>query len=189
MLGCFPRGAGLRRAAGRKQTFQLDGACGTCQFQVGIVRFVATECRVEASNAVGDKPTILIVDDEESDRELISAALIAGGYPIVVADGYHDAMAAFHEDPDISFLVTDVALPDGNGCALAMAIHQRRPILGVLFVSGHVGGEACHYYGLDVTDLHFLRKPFDGEDLVARVKRVMKSEEPFPSLYVGTNWR
>src|SRR4051794_32469347 len=101
--------------------------------------------------------TILVVDDEESDRLAIVNALRGMGYSILEAESYESAMAVANSNPSISFLVADVALPDGNGCALATAIRQLHPRMQVLFVSGHVGSEVCRYYGLDVADSHFLR--------------------------------
>jgi DNA-binding response OmpR family regulator len=67
-------------------------------------------------------------------------------------------------------------------------VRQKIPNIKVLFVSGHVGSEACRYYGLDVTDSHFLRKPFTARELVDRVKEVMTSNDPFPDLYVPKTW-
>ena len=128
--------------------------------------------------------SILVVDDEETDRDSQADALRKAGYAVVLAESYTDAIAAYDTTPGIFFLVADVALPDGNGCGLASVLQQRQPDLGVLFVSGHVGSEVCHYYGLDVTDLHFLRKPFQPAELIARVKRVMKSDQRFPKIYV-----
>jgi len=132
--------------------------------------------------------TILVVDDEETDRTSILEALKREQFQVLGAETYNDALAVCASTPGISFLVADVALPDGNGCALAIAIRQVIPRVKVLFVSGHVGGEACRYYGLDVTDSHFLRKPFTADQLVARVKEVMNSEIPFPDLYVPKTW-
>ena len=137
---------------------------------------------------MGRKHTILVVDDEETDRTSVAEALRAENFGVVEAENYKEALAACDSNPGISFLVADIALPDGNGCALATTIRQRYPRLRVLFVSGHVGSEACRYYGLDVADLHFLRKPFEPSELVKRVKEVMKSDVPFPSLYVPKSW-
>src|SRR4051812_19794673 len=128
--------------------------------------------------------TVLVVDDEETDRMAIVNALAGEGYTIVEADSYQSAVAVANSIQSISFLVADVALPDGNGCALATAIRELHPRMQVLFVSGHVGSEVCRYYGLDVSDSHFLRKPFEAPDLVARVKQVVKAKAPFPPLYV-----
>ena len=131
---------------------------------------------------------ILVVDDEETERTEMINALSREGFRVLGAETYSDAVHASETNPGISFLVADVALPDGNGCALAIALREKFPKLKVLFVSGHVGGEACRYYGLDVTNAHFLRKPFAPGDLVVRVKEVMVSKEPFPDLYVPKTW-
>jgi DNA-binding response OmpR family regulator len=132
--------------------------------------------------------TILVVDDEETDRTSMLNGLEREQFRVIGAGTYNEALAVCASTPGISFLVADVALPDGNGCALAIAIRQMLPRVKVLFVSGHVGGEACRYYGLDVTDSHFLRKPFTADQLVARVKEVMGSDVPFPDLYVPKKW-
>jgi DNA-binding response OmpR family regulator len=141
-----------------------------------------------AVSHVGKMKTILVVDDEQSERQEIAESLRGAGYLVVEAENYEEAIAVAEANPGISFLVADVALPDGNGCALATALRQRIPELAVLFVSGHVGSEACRYYGLEVTDLHFLRKPFPPENLVGRVNRVVESGDWFPNLYVPKTW-
>ena len=132
--------------------------------------------------------TILVVDDEQIDRQEIADNLRSAGYNVVEAENYVEAMAVADATPGIAFLVADIALPDGNGCALATALRQRIPELAVLFVSGHVGSEACRYYGLEVSDLHFLRKPFPPESLVGRVNGVLQSGDWFPNLYVPKTW-
>jgi DNA-binding response OmpR family regulator len=132
--------------------------------------------------------TILVVDDEEMERLEMADHLRGAGYNVLEAENYTDALALCNSKKGISFLVADIALPDGNGCNLATALRQSVPNLAVLFVSGHVGSEACQYYGLNVTDLHFLRKPFPPKELVARVQRVLASGDPFPNLYVPKTW-
>jgi DNA-binding response OmpR family regulator len=137
---------------------------------------------------VANTKKILVVDDEQTERLEMVEELRAAGYEVLHAENYADAVALCDSNPGISFLVADVALPDGNGCALATALRQRMPEIGVLFVSGHVGSEACRYYGLEVSDLHFLRKPFPEGALRARVDRVIESGDLFPELYVPKTW-
>src|SRR3954453_2569870 len=131
------------------------------------------------------KRTALVVDDEEVDRTRISNALSAEGYRVLEAEGYSDAMAVFEmKRHDVTLLVADVSLPDGNGCALAIGMRKQKRDLRVLFVSGHVGAEVCKYYGLEVGALHFLRKPFEATELVDRVRGILTSRERFPRLFV-----
>ena len=89
--------------------------------------------------------TVLVVDDEEVDRTKASNALSAEGHRVLDADSYSDAIAVFDMNRDaITFLVADVSLPDGNGCALAIAMRKQKKDLRVLFVSGHVGAGSAN---------------------------------------------
>ncbi len=129
--------------------------------------------------------TVLVVDDEESDRNAIVHALRSQRCSVLEASSYAKAIAVFESyRHTVRLLIADIALPDGNGCALAIALHQQQPDLRVLFVSGHVGSEVCKYYGLDVDALHFLRKRFGESHLIQRIENVLNAEETFPKLYI-----
>jgi DNA-binding response OmpR family regulator len=128
--------------------------------------------------------TILIVDDEESDRSTTRRVLEEAGYIVLESDSFQDGFGRFEAHRDsIDLVVADIALPDGNGCELALTMRNQNPDLRVLFISGHVGAEVCRYYGLDVSDLHFLRKPFGPEDLCSRVEAVLAAADTFPRGY------
>lgn len=127
---------------------------------------------------------MLVVDDEASDLTSASSALKAAGHEVLEAAGYREAMAHAQASggTKMSLLIADISLPDGNGCALALAMRRHLPALRVLFISGHVGTEVCKYYGLDVEDVHFLRKPFTTEQLLDRVQHILASPYAFPRL-------
>ena len=133
---------------------------------------------------------LFLVDDEESDRAQMRWVLESGNYTFIEAGTYQEALAAFASNRDsIELLICDISLPGGNGCELAIALRKQKPDLRVLFVSGHCGAEICRYYSLEVTDEHFLRKPFSADDLRSRVRQVLSSPEPFPKLYDGVERR
>jgi DNA-binding response OmpR family regulator len=121
--------------------------------------------------------TVLIVDDEHADAEAASSALESAGFSIVTADSYDAAIAAFEKRIDISMALLDVSLPGKNGVDLALELLKRRPELKILFVSGHVGAEVIRFYGLQATDRHFLKKPFEVPQLISRVEEVMNLAE------------
>ena len=128
--------------------------------------------------------TILLLDDEEVDRNTASAILLSEGYTVLEADCYKNALSTFEAHRGlVDLVVADISLPDGNGCDLAMQLRDQQPDVRVLFISGHVGSEVCRFYGLDVTDLHFLRKPFTAKQFTNSVKRVLRAVEAFPRLY------
>ena len=127
--------------------------------------------------------TLLLVDDEQTDREKIRRILHGEDYTVLVAGTYHDALRVFERNRNaVDLLISDIALSGGNGCDLALAMKKRKPDLRVLFISGNVGAEVCRYYGLEVTEEHFLHKPFAPADLLARVSHILNSAAWFPNL-------
>jgi DNA-binding response OmpR family regulator len=128
--------------------------------------------------------TILIVDDEERDLNKSRRILLGEGYTVLEADCYRRAISVAGDNLNrVHLLVADVSLPDGDACDLALQLRDRQPDLRVLFVSAHAGAEVCRFYGLDQTNLHFLRKPFTAKQLSDRVQRVLNTAEPFPQLH------
>jgi CheY-like chemotaxis protein len=81
----------------------------------------------------------------------------------------------------IDLLLTDISLPGLNGCELARKLLQDRPKLKVLLVSGYTGAEICQYYGVELSDLHFLAKPFSPATLFHRLQVLMAGNEPYPA--------
>jgi DNA-binding response OmpR family regulator len=131
--------------------------------------------------------TILVLNDEDTERATIRQVLERQDCTVVEAESCKNALAVYEEHrTKINLLIADISLPDGNGCELAIVLRERKPDLRVLFVSGHVGAEVCRFYGLDVTDLHFLRKPFKPAELLNAVERVFSSTTSFPELVPKT---
>ena len=107
-----------------------------------------------------NKKTILLVDDEEATRNHIRLALEQGGYTVLTAKDFDDAVEAYHRRRGgIDLLLTDVALPGLSGCDLAIALREDNPVLRVLLISGYTGAELLQYYGMHLTDVHFVQKP------------------------------
>jgi DNA-binding response OmpR family regulator len=132
------------------------------------------------------KKTILVVDDEDIDLNKACQILLREGYTVLEADCHRRAIGVIEDNLDVDLLVADISLPDGDACDLALRMRVFRPNLRVLFVSGLVGAEVCRYYGLDQTDIHFLKKPFTTEQLTNRVQRVFRAAERFPRLHPKT---
>jgi len=90
--------------------------------------------------------TILIVDDEDSDRNRFCQILLRQGYTVLEADCCSRAIRVVDDNLDsVDLLVADVSLPDGDACDLALQLRDCQPDLRVLFVSGHVGAELCRF--------------------------------------------
>ena len=134
--------------------------------------------------------TILVVDDELEDRQLMRSTLEAGGYRVLEASNNHSGVNTFAQhSQQVDLLIADVSLPDANGCELAKGLLEVNPDLKVLLVSGHAGAEVCRFYGLNSLELHLLEKPFKPVDLLIRVYRVMLCCERFVISSLGADTR
>lgn len=126
--------------------------------------------------------TILLVDDEPADLETLGHVLEAGGYTVLRASNYYQAVRTARTIADeLDLLITDVALPGKNGLDLQGEISElaHRPV-NVLFISAYSGSELFRYRNIPMTGVHFLQKPFSANDLLARVEDLLANPEPFP---------
>jgi len=101
-------------------------------------------------------------------------------YEVLEGADFNEALAIQKQHPGaIDVVLTDVSLPGHNGYVLVRALLEMRPGLSAIFMSGLTGAEVCRFYGMATTDLHFLEKPFTGDELLRRVRRVSESGGPF----------
>jgi DNA-binding response OmpR family regulator len=122
--------------------------------------------------------TVLLVENESASGTKTSMILRKAGFDVITASKVADAVSVFEKHyPKIGFLITDIALPDGNGCSLAIMLRDRRPGLRLLFVSFDVGLEACKYYGVEVPSLYVLKRPFSTRQLLSRVRNILGTAE------------
>ena len=73
---------------------------------------------------------------------------------------------------NINLLITDVVMPEMNGRDLARNLLSLYPDLARLFMSGYTADVIAHQGVLDES-VHFLQKPFSGEDLAAKVREAL----------------
>lgn len=126
-----------------------------------------------ATAEVGGSERILLVEDEDAERELAARALIRLGYRVSVASNGAEALeiAAAEECP-CALLVTDVVLPGISGPELAQALRKQRPGMRVLFVSGYTDDDVVRY-GIKRADTSLLSKPYTPRVLAARIREVL----------------
>jgi signal transduction histidine kinase len=88
----------------------------------------------------GQGETILFVDDERPLVLLGEEMLAAIGYEPIGFDKSSAALAAFRADPDrFDLVLTDEIMPDMTGSELASALHEIRPDLPIILMTGHGG--------------------------------------------------
>jgi PAS domain S-box-containing protein len=116
---------------------------------------------------------ILLVEDEPAVREVIRRILDAHGYRVHVArDPEHALQVCADSAQDLDLLVSDVVMPRMLGPELAAAVHELRPGLPVLFVSGY-SYDVMRLEGRLAEDVPMVAKPFTAEALLGAVRDVL----------------
>lgn len=123
--------------------------------------------------SAGGNETILLVEDEESVRNLTHRMLDQLGYNVLVAALGSEAIeiAIGHSGP-IDLLLTDVVMPNMSGKQLADAVLATHPETSVIFVSGYTENAVVHH-GVLGPGVEFLPKPFSREDLARKLRAVL----------------
>jgi CheY-like chemotaxis protein len=119
---------------------------------------------------------VLLVEDERSVRDLAERIFRERGYRVTATGEGKEALRAFAAAPDeIDIVVTDLIMPGMSGRELVQAIHQIRPNLKALFVSGYTEDEIIRR-GLHDPDVAFLQKPFTADELADRVRTLLDGD-------------
>ena len=127
----------------------------------------------------GQRPTILVVEDEAPVRSLMTKILARRGYRVLAAeDGQHALREAGAWNGEIDLLITDLVMPGLSGREVAERLAEDRPALRTVFVSGYTADEVVRR-GVVSGEHVFLGKPFTPADLVACVAKVLDGE-PVP---------
>ncbi len=115
--------------------------------------------------------TILLVDDEELLRRLMSRMLIEAGFGVVDAENGAVALrAADRLDGQLRLVVTDIHMPVMTGPEFARELRTTRPDIPILYISGRDAGPSLDP-GAPTGPL--LRKPFKTEALIETVRRLI----------------
>jgi CheY-like chemotaxis protein len=123
--------------------------------------------------ALGGTETVLLVEDEESVRQLVRDTLSAKGYCVIEAeDGEAGLAAASLHDGKIDLLITDVVMPGMGGRELVKQLAQLRPEAKVLYLSGYTE-DAILSDGTIDHGAAFLQKPFTLQNLSRKVRDVL----------------
>jgi CheY-like chemotaxis protein len=110
------------------ELLDAPGARGPAEASAAHAELVARDRRVYAR--------ILIVDDHDSFREVLSHTLDEGGYRVTQAKTAAEAITAVRRDhPDLVLL--DIDLPDGSGIEVLRTIRQTHPTIGTIMVTGN----------------------------------------------------
>ena len=118
---------------------------------------------------------ILIVEDDAHIRRLLRAAVQRAGHGVVEATNAREGLSLLDiEKPDVVLL--DLGLPDRDGLELIQPMHSRSN--ATLIVVSAREDTAEKVAALDLGADDYLTKPFDTEELLARIRTAMRHRTP-----------
>jgi len=120
--------------------------------------------------------TILVAEDEEVVRNLISTVLRSKGYRVLEAQNGEQALQFWtHSSGKIDLLLTDTVMPGMAGPILSQRVRMLHPEIKVLYMSGYTD-DAVVLHDLLESGAAFLQKPFGPEVLIRKVSEVLNSQ-------------
>jgi two-component system, OmpR family, alkaline phosphatase synthesis response regulator PhoP len=120
------------------------------------------------------RPSILVVEDDESITLGLQMNLEAEGYGVTVANDGEDGLARARSEA-FDLIVLDVMLPKMNGFELVRALRSEGRNVPVIMLSAR-GEEMDKVMGLELGAEDYITKPFGLAELLARVKAVLRRD-------------
>ena len=122
----------------------------------------------------GGTETILVLEDDVSVRHISVRMLRALGYEVIEAASTSDARQLLAENGGrrVDLLLTDLIMPQMSGRRFADAFRVRHPNIKVMFISGYLE-ESLQPHDRCEPGMFFLAKPFDAEQLAAKVREAL----------------
>ena len=164
---------GIVRQCEGQVTVYSQPDCGTI-FEIYLPRVTDPVTEPEHKRSAKGSETILLVDDEEGVRKLVSAILKTNGYDVLEAGTGVAALGVYEKNAHkIDMVLTDIVMPQMSGFELGRELAARTPGLKILYMSGYrdnafgANGEAPRA---------FLHKPFTPDVLLGKVREVLDSE-------------
>ena len=116
--------------------------------------------------------TVLVVEDDDTNRALAARMLRHYGYRVLTAPDGQDALEIAAGETRIDLLLTDVVMPGIGGRALAEEMTRQRAGLPVVFASGYTTDDALRH-GVEGDEIRFLPKPYSATQLAAIVRQTL----------------
>lgn len=123
-------------------------------------------------------PGIMIVEDDNDLREMLKVSLTRRRFTVLEAKNGKDAIN--HFKPEVTDLViTDLIMPEEDGLKVIMMLHELKPSLKIVAISG--GGKAgpasylnlAKALGADVV----YSKPFSVNDMIRKIEELLEIEQ------------
>jgi DNA-binding response OmpR family regulator len=129
---------------------------------------------------IGHIPTVYFIDDSATMREVIRIAFRRENFKVIACADAATALAQFEQEPPDA-VISDVIMPDKDGYEVCQFIkqHPQFNLKPVILMSGVVNRTVAEK-AMEVKADELIRKPFQPQELIARVKNLLHIEEAAP---------
>jgi len=114
---------------------------------------------------------ILIVEDDEDMREVVSHFLRAGGFRVTALDRGQQVVSSLRNG-GIDLILLDLTLPDADGLAITREVRASHKV-GIIILSGRTD-TIDRVVGLEGGADDYICKPFESHELLARIRNVLR---------------
>ncbi|MEJ5348427.1 MAG: ATP-binding protein [Desulfosoma sp.] len=119
------------------------------------------------------RPTVLVVDDEDDVRDLVSETLLEEGFRVLTASSGEEALDVLARSADlVDVLILDENMPGMGGSACFSKVRHLYPEVAVILASGSLESHFVESLGM-AEHVAFLSKPYRLGELLAAIQRVM----------------
>ncbi len=125
-----------------------------------------------AADIRGGTETVLIAEDSDSVRDIISNILRNYGYTVIKAVDGNDAVEIFSRHREIDIIILDSVMPGKNGREVYEEIIKMKPDIKALFISGHTRDTVLDK-GIIDKEFHFISKPVLPGKLLQTLREIL----------------
>ena len=119
-----------------------------------------------------DTPAILVVDDDEVMRDLLSRMLQRSGFVVITATDGHDGIERFSETP-VQVTITDIKMPRVDGLELIQALLAKKPDVAIVAMSGVDEWDQYCKAARELGAKAALRKPVGRVELIETIEKLL----------------
>jgi len=128
--------------------------------------------RLSCISAMEQRPTVLLVDDEESVQKVLTYPLEREGYRVVQARDGEEALELYRAEP-VDLVVLDLMLPRLDGLAVCRSLREARSTVPIIMLTAR-GDEGDKVLGLELGADDYITKPFSIREFMSRVRALLR---------------
>ncbi len=118
------------------------------------------------------RPTVLLVDDEESVQKLLTYPLEREGYRVVQARDGEEALERYRAE-SVDLVILDLMLPRLDGLAVCRRLREERSAVPIIMLTAR-GDEGDKVLGLELGADDYITKPFSIREFMSRVRALLR---------------